>query len=193
MAQDQRIDHYIAKAQPFARPILLHLRTLVHRALPGTEETIKWGMPHFTVAGKNLVGIAAFKHHASLVIHNRPAIGEGMGQFGKLSSLADLPSDDDIIDTLKAARTALEIGAKPACKAKGSQKPEFPVPDDFADALQGAPTASAEFGRLAPSHRREYLEWITEAKRPETRSKRIATAVEWLSDGKKRNWKYEKC
>ncbi len=193
MAQDQRIDHYIAKAQPFARPILLHLRTLVHRALPDTEETIKWGMPHFTVAGKNLVGIAAFKHHASLVIHNRPAIGEGMGQFGKLTSLADLPSDDAILDTLKAARAELESGAKRARKAKASIKPESPVPDDFANALQDALTASAEFDRLAPSHRREYLAWITEAKRPETRAKRIAIAVEWLSEGKKRNWKYEKC
>lgn len=107
MARDQRIDSYIANAQPFARPILTHLRGLVHRALPDAEETIKWGMPHFTVAAKNLVGIAAFKHHASLVIHNLPADGEGMGQFGKLTTLADLPTDNVIIETLQSARANL--------------------------------------------------------------------------------------
>ncbi|MDZ4307945.1 YdeI/OmpD-associated family protein [Allopontixanthobacter sp.] len=192
MNSDVRIDEYIAAARPFA-PILNHLRKLIRQAVPDGSETIKWGMPHITVGGKNLVAFAAFKKHASLVIHNRPADSEGMGHFGKLTSLADLPADEAIIETLRQARADLEAGVRPVRQRTRNPKPEIPVPDDFAAALQSAPAASAVFDSLAPSHRREYLEWITEAKRSETRTRRIATAIEWLAEGKKRNWKYESC
>ncbi len=188
MTADPRIDDYIAKAAPFAQPILSHARALVHRALPEAQETIKWGMPHFTVGGKNVVGLAAFKAHAAVVIHNEERTGEGMGALGKLASLADLPSDEELIARFRAGTATLGTP-----KPKRDPKPELPVPPAFAAALEAVPAARATFEAFAPSHRREYLEWIAEAKREATRDKRIAQAVEWLAEGKKRHWKYETC
>jgi uncharacterized protein YdeI (YjbR/CyaY-like superfamily) len=193
MTRDPRVDEYIAKAAPFAQPILAHARTLVHRALPGAEETIKWGMPHFTLGGKNVVGLAAFKAHAAVVIHHEGPSGAGegkggMGTLGKLTSLADLPDDTALIARFQAGASALGTS-----RPKPAPKPELPVPPAFAAALDVAPAARATFDAFAPSHRREYVEWIAEAKREETRNKRIAQAVEWLGEGRKRNWKYEKC
>ncbi|WP_066527926.1 YdeI/OmpD-associated family protein [Erythrobacter sp. CCH5-A1] len=188
MTRDPRIDDYIAKAAPFAQPILTHVRALVHHALPEAEETIKWGMPHFMVGGKNLVGLAAFKAHASVVIHHEERTGEGMGALGKLTSLADLPPDEQLVARFQARPAAL---AQP--KPKRAPKPELPVPPAFAAALDAAPAARARFDAFAPSHRREYVEWIADAKRDDTRAKRIAQAVGWLADGRKRNWKHENC
>ena len=193
MSHDPRIDDYIAKAAPFAQPILSHARELVHRALPEAEETIKWGMPHFMVGGKNVVGLAAFKAHASIVIHHEGRSGAedgkgGMGTLGKLATLADLPPDDALIARFQAGHANL---AKP--RPKRAPKPELPVPPALTAALDAAPAARAAFEAFAPSHRREYVEWIAEAKREETQAKRIAQAVEWLAEGRKRNWKYENC
>lgn len=193
MTRDPRIDDYIAKAADFAQPILTHVRALVHQALPEAEETIKWGMPHFMVGGKNVIGLAAFKAHASVVIHHEGRSGAedgkgGMGTLGKLESLADLPPDGELIARFQARPAAL---AKP--RPKPAPKPELPVPPAFAAALDAAPAARVTFDAFAPSHRREYVEWIAQAKREETRDKRIAQAVAWLSEGRKRNWKYENC
>ncbi|MBY0343522.1 MAG: YdeI/OmpD-associated family protein [Sphingomonadales bacterium] len=188
MTRDPRIDDYIAKAASFAQPILTHARALVHQALPEAEETIKWGMPHFTVGGKNVVGLAAFKAHASVVIHREERTGDGMGALGKLTSLADLPPDSELIARFQSRPAALATQ-----RPKAAPKAELPIPPAFAAALDAAPAARAAFDGFAPSHRREYIEWITQAKREETQAKRIAQAVEWLSEGRKRNWKYEKC
>lgn len=191
---DPRIDAYIEKAAPFAQPILMHLRGLVHRALPDCEEGIKWGMPHFMVGGKNVAGMSAFKAHCAFVVHGEGRQGkeEGMGAYGKIASLGDLPGDDALVDKVKAAAAAIASGSG---KPKGAKapKPEIPMPEDFAAALAASPTAATAMQGFAPSHRREYLEWITTAKQAATRDKRIAQAVEWLSEGKKRNWKYEDC
>lgn len=191
MHTDPRVDAYIANVAEFARPILEHVRVLAHKALPDLEETLKWGVPHFTVGGKNAVGMAAFKAHAAVIVHGEDAAGEGMGNLGKIASRDELPADEELIGRFKAAGAGIASGKarRPAAKPK----PEIPMPDDFAQALGGAPKARATFDALAPSHRREYLEWITEAKREETRAKRLATAIEWLAEGKKRNWKYENC
>jgi len=191
---DPRIDAIIAKAQPFARPILEHVRKLVHGAVPEAEETLKWSMPHFTVNGKILAGMASFKAHAAFFVHGAGRMGEGagMGSFGKLTSVADLPSDAELTALLRKARDAIVAGVKPPRAAK-APKPDIPMPDDLAAALSANSAAKAAFDTFAPSHRREYLEWITEAKRDETRAKRLAQAVEWLAEGKKRNWKYENC
>ncbi|WP_285710414.1 YdeI/OmpD-associated family protein [Erythrobacter oryzae] len=193
MTRDPRVDDYIAKAAPFAQPILSHVRALLHAALPEAEETINWGMPHFMVGGKNVVGLAAFKAHASIVIHHEGRSGAedgkgGMGTLGKLTSLADLPDDAGLIARFQAGHANL---AKP--KPRRAAKPELPVPAAFAAALDAAPAARATFDAFAPSHRREYVEWIAEAKREETQAKRVAQAVEWLAEGRKRNWKYENC
>lgn len=191
MRTDPRIDAYIDKAEAFAQPILRHIRALVHSALPEAEEAIKWGMPHFTVGGKNVVGMAAFKAHAAVMIHGEDDSAEGMGTLGKIASLGELPPDEDLAARFRAAADAFASGKALTRAAK--TKPDIPMPDDFAQALDAAPQARAFFDTLAPSYRREYVEWIVEAKRPETRAKRIATAAQWLAEGKKRNWKYGRC
>ena len=195
MAQDLRIDAYIAKSAPFARPILTHLRALVHATIPEAGETIKWGMPCLTYKDKNLAGMAAFKAHVSFGIHGDGRAIEGMGQYGKIHSAAEMPSDAVIAKALLAAKdridttgTALKIGSKPKVA-----KPEIAMPDDFAAELAKSGGARERFDGWAPSHRREYLEWVTEAKRAETRAKRIAQAGTWIAEGRKRNWKYEGC
>ena len=198
MISDPRIDAYIDKAAPFAQPVLRHLRALVHRSLPQAEETIKWGMPHWTVGGKNVAGMAAFKAHCAFTIHGdgRQGAGqsEGMGSCGKIASLENLPPDAELAARLEAAaRRVATHGSAAKPRRKTAPKFEIAMPDDFAQALAGNAAAKATFDGLARSHRREYLEWITEAKRPETRARRVAQACEWLAEGKKRNWKYEKC
>jgi uncharacterized protein YdeI (YjbR/CyaY-like superfamily) len=191
MKTDPRIDAYIAKALPFAQPILAHLRALVGKALPDAAETLKWGMPHWTVKGKNVAGMAAFKAHCAFMVHGEGRQGDAMGNLGRVTSLKDLPSDDALAASLHAARDRLAAG--PAKRPKAPPKPEIAMPGDFAAALATSAPAKVAFDGFSPSARREYLEWVTEAKRPETRAKRIAQAVEWIAEGKKRNWKYETC
>jgi uncharacterized protein YdeI (YjbR/CyaY-like superfamily) len=195
MHTDPRIDAYIARQADFARPILEHLRRLVHAAVPEAEETIKWGMPFFTLKGRPLANMAAFKAHAAFglwqgnaVLGEEGAHRDAMGQFGRLASLADLPPDETLADLL---RRAAETAPKP--RAKRPPKPELPTPDDLRAALDAEPRAAATFESFPPSCRREYVEWVIEAKRPETRAKRVAQAVEWMAEGKRRNWKYESC
>lgn len=191
MEKDPRVDAYIAKAAPFAQPILNHLRDLIHQSVPGLAETLKWGMPHFTFGGKNLAGIAAFKAHAALVLHGEGRVEEGMGSYGKVRSLDDLPGDAELTARIRASVEELKTGTKKASRPKPAPKAEIAMPDDFAAALSGA--ARTVFDAMPPGARREYLEWITDAKREETRAKRIAQAAEWIAEGKKRNWKYESC
>ncbi|HEY0014072.1 MAG TPA: YdeI/OmpD-associated family protein [Allosphingosinicella sp.] len=199
MTRDPRIDAYIAGQADFARPILEHLRAAVHAACPEAEETIKWGMPHFLYRKRILAGMAAFKAHATFgfwggaeVVGEAGARREAMGQFGKLRSLGDLPPPEALGALIRKAMAAADTGEKrprPASKPK----PQLETPPDLAAALDVAPPARAAFDAFPPGGRRDYVEWIVEAKRPETRAKRIAQAVEWMSEGKRRNWKYEKC
>lgn len=194
---DPRFDEYIAKAAPFAQPILRHIRKIVHEAVPDLVETMKWSMPHFLHNGKNLAGMAAFKAHCAMMIHGDGRQGDAMGQYGKLASIADLPGDNELKSKIVAAseRIASEgtaLRKKPA-GAKKEAKPELPIPPAFVAALEANPAAMATLEGFAPSHRREYVQWIAEAKAEATRDRRIAQAVEWLAEGKKRNWKYEGC
>lgn len=195
MATDPDIDAYIAKAAPFAQPVLIRMRAAIHDAMPGLDEAIKWGMPHFLYKGKNFAGISAFKAHCAFVIHGDGRQGDAMGQYGKIVSLADVPSDNEIKAKLADAAARIDSAGtalkKPA--AARTPKPELPIPPEFVAALAQAPAAKAVLEDFAPSHRREYVEWISEAKRPETRDKRIAQAIELLNEGKKRYWKYEDC
>jgi uncharacterized protein YdeI (YjbR/CyaY-like superfamily) len=198
MNTDPRIDAYIANAAPFAQPILQHIRAVIREALPEAAETVKWSVPHWTHAGKNVAGMAAFKAHCAMMIHGEGRQGEGeqkegMGGFGKIKSIDELPPRDELVAKLRSAAQRVETAGSATPKVKKPPKAEIAMPDDFASALAGNPTAKAALEGFAPSHRREYLEWITEAKREETRAKRIAQATEWLAEGKKRNWKYENC
>jgi len=193
MGHDPRIDEKIAKAAPFARPILEHLRALVHKTIPDADEAIKWGMPHFTYVGKNLAAMASFKAHCAFSIHGESHDQEGMGTLGKIGSFADLPSDEELAKRLNEAKARIDRGEKGAWReAPRKAKEPIAVPQDLEAALAANPPAKAFFEDLAPSHRYEYLEWITGAKRDETRVKRINEALGWLAEGRRRNWKYER-
>ena len=193
--KDPRIDAYIAKSADFAKPILKHLREIVHEGCPDVEETLKWSMPHFDYHGGPLAGMAAFKEHCafgfwkgSLIV---PGSKEAMGQFGRITRLADLPSDRTLVGYVRKAAKLNEEGIKVARPLKHPKK-EIPMPADLASALKKSAKGRATFEGFSPSHKREYLEWITEAKTDETRRKRVETAVEWMAEGKPRNWKYMK-
>ncbi len=195
-SRDPRIDAYIAKAAPFARPILGHLRDLVHRAEAEIEETIKWGMPFFECAGI-VCHMAAFKAHCAFGLwRGGPTAKTGkeddaMGQFGRISSQADLPQDAAIVKLVKAAVARNRSGEKVPAKPQ-VQRAAIPMTAELRAALANNSAAKATFDNFPPSQQREYLEWITEAKTEATRDKRIATAVEWLAEGKPRMWKYRK-
>lgn len=198
MKTDSRIDAYIDRQAAFAQPILLHLRDIVHAACPDCEETLKWSSPTFMYKGKILAGFAAFKAHAtfgywsgSQVLEADPAQASAMGQFGRLTSLDDLPSRATLEDLTKKAMALVDEGVKPP-RATAKKAP-FTVPQDLRAAIDGTPAAAATWEGFPPSCQREYVEWVTEAKRDETRAKRLAQTVEWLAQGKRRNWKYENC
>ncbi|MFV0644902.1 MAG: YdeI/OmpD-associated family protein [Sphingomonadaceae bacterium] len=187
------IDQYIEQARPFARPIIRHLRTLVHRAQPECTEAIKWGMPFFVLDGKNLAGIGAFNAHCAFVIEGAgKGKTEGMGQCGKITSLDDLPPDSVLAEMLAQRAEDIRSGKSGKPSSKPKPKPELPVPPDFAALLAQYPEAEQHFISFAPSHRREYLEWIEDAKRVQTRERRMQQAVTWIREGKSRNWKYLK-
>ncbi|HTU11293.1 MAG TPA: YdeI/OmpD-associated family protein [Allosphingosinicella sp.] len=197
MKTDPRIDAYIDdKAADFAKPILRHLRALIHEACPECEETLKWSMPTFMYKGKILAGLAAFKAHATLGFWNESVLGEdekdrsAMGQFGRIAALDDLPPRDTLIDLIRKSMALIDSGAKAGQK---SSKAPFTVPQDLQAAIDGAPAAKATWDAFPPSCKREYVEWVTEAKRDETRTKRLNQTIEQLSEGKRRHWKYEKC
>lgn len=199
---DKRIDAYIAKAEPFAQPVLHHMRSLVHKACPEVTETIKWGMPSFDYKGPYF-SFAAFKKHcvfgfwkAKLLKDPKGYLGErkidggeAMGHFGRVTSLNDLPPDKVILDFLEQAKKLNDEGVKLPPKKKAPVK-ALKAPVYFMEALKKNKKALATFDAFSPSHKREYIEWITEAKSEATREKRLEQAIEWMAEGKPRNWKY---
>jgi uncharacterized protein YdeI (YjbR/CyaY-like superfamily) len=196
--RDPRIDAYIAKAQPFARPILERLRELVHTVCPTVEETIKWGFPHFQYNGM-LCSMASFKAHAVFGFwRGKVVVGEAyahnaMGDYGRFTSVADLPSSRVLTAHLRKAMALNDAGAKTstAMRPARAAKAELAMPEALQVALDADPAARLRFDAFPPSHRREYIEWIVDAKREETRARRVAQAVEWIAQGKGRNWKYD--
>ena len=200
--QDPRIDAYIAKAADFAKPILTHIRKLVHKACPGVTETVKWGMPFFEYNGTILCNIAAFKQHCAFGFWNASLMKDpegimqvkdrtAMGHFDRITSLKDLPADKILLAYIKEAAQLNAQGVKKA-PPKKAPKADLPEPPALTAALKKNKKAKATFEAFPPSHRREYIQWISEAKTEDTRDKRIATTLEWLEEGKDRNWKYRK-
>jgi uncharacterized protein YdeI (YjbR/CyaY-like superfamily) len=195
------VDAYIAKSADFAKPILKRLRKVVHAACPNVEEELKWNFPHFLYEGM-LCGMAAFKAHCSfgfwrgsLLAEKHPELGsqkESMGQFGRITDIAELPDDKLLAQYIKTAMKLNEEGIKPKKPANPKRKAAPKVPDYFLAALKKNKKALAAFDDFSPSCKREYLEWITEAKQEETRQRRLAQAIAWMAEGKSRNWKYEK-
>ncbi len=205
--KDPRVDAYVAKSADFAKPILSHLRTLIHENCPTAEETMKWSFPHFMYKsagdGKSrvLCSMASFKQHCAFGFwysggwimsdESKPS-SEGMGQYGKITSLADLPKDKALIKQIKAAVKLHDSGIKPAARTRSTDKKELEIPDYFIAALKKNKKALATFEQFNYSNKKEYVDWVTEAKTDETRKRRLETSVEWMSEGKARNWKYQK-
>ena len=196
---DPRVDAYIAKSPEFARPILTRIREAVHAGCPDVVETIKWSMPSFEYKGP-FCGMAAFKKHAtfgfwkgSLVMPEADGVEakDGMGHFGKLTSVADLPAKRVITGYIKKAMALNDEGVQPERKPKAPAKP-VAVPADLSAALKKNKKAKTAFDAFPPSHKREYIEWITEARTDATRTRRLTQAVGWMATGKSRNWKYER-
>jgi uncharacterized protein YdeI (YjbR/CyaY-like superfamily) len=195
---DSRVDAYIEKSAEFAKPILVHIRKLVHKGCPEAVETMKWSMPHFDHKGM-LCGMASFKQHCTLgfwkqsLLENDafPAQKTAMGSFGRITSISDLPPDDVIVGLVRQAAELNEKGVK--VEKKPSVKKDLVVPDYLNAALKKNKTARETFENFPYSCKKEYVEWIAEAKTDATREKRLATTLEWLSEGKRRNWKYENC
>jgi uncharacterized protein YdeI (YjbR/CyaY-like superfamily) len=196
-----KVDTYIAKSADFAKPILKKIRTLFHKACPEIEETIKWGFPHFEYKG--VVGsMAAFKQHASFGFWKGSLLKDSHKllskmenaamSFARLTDASQLPSDKVLLEYIREAVALNEEGVKLPPRKKPARREELEVPDDLARALKQNKKTLANFEAFSPSHKREYVEWIVEAKQPETRAKRLTTAVEWISEGKPRNWKYMK-
>ena len=198
MKTDPRIDAYIARQADFARPILEHLRAVVHEACPDCEETLKWSSPSFIYKGKILAGFAAFKAHATFgfwsggqVVDTSDKAPTAMGQFGRLTSIDELPPRAELAALTRKAMQLIDDGVKPV--RNKTVKAPFSVPQDLRAAIDAVPAARTTFEGFPPSCQREYVEWVTEAKRDETRAKRLAQTVEWLAEGKRRHWKYENC
>ena len=198
--KDPRTDAYIAKAADFAKPILNHLRQLVHRGCPEVEETFKWSFPCFMYQGM-LCSMAAFKEHCSFGFWKSELVlgkeagrtKESMGQFGRITALADLPDDQVLLGYIKKGMELNEAGIKLPRKITPKGNRVIEVPSDLKAALKSNKKAQTAFEGFSYSHKKEYVEWLTEAKREETRKKRIQTAIQWLAEGKSRNWKYANC
>lgn len=197
--RDPRIDAYIAKSAGFAQPILEHLRRRIHAACPDVEEGIKWSMPFFSYRDAPMCMMAAFKQHCSFGFWlSKEVTGgsdeDGMGQFGKLATLKDLPPDRQLATYVKKAMALNEAGVKRA-RPQATAKSAPALPDDLSALLAQRQHAAARkaWESFAPGAQREYVDWIGEAKTDTTRQKRLATTLEWLAEGKRRNWKYEKC
>lgn len=194
LRKDPRVDAYIAKSRPFAKPILKHLRALVHAGCPAVEETIKWGTPHFLYEGM-LCNMAGFTCHCAFGFWNGalalPGKTDAMGHFGRITALSDLPTDKVMIGYIKEAARLNQSGTKLPPRPKRVRK-ALAIPADLVAALKKSPKARDAFEDFSPSYKREYVEWITEAKAEATRKKRLDTAISWMADGKPRNWKYRK-
>jgi uncharacterized protein YdeI (YjbR/CyaY-like superfamily) len=205
---DPKIDAYIEKAQPFAQPILTHLRKLMHKACPDAEEAVKWGHPFFLYRGTILGHMAAFKQHCSFgfwgeeigaVLRDAKVVQDGgMGSLGRITTVKDLPSEKEMVGWIRQASALIDAGEHTSIMAARNKVVKAPKPapkasPEFVVALKKNKKASAVFEAFSPSCKREYVEWIAEAKRDDTRDKRIAQAVEWIAEGKQRNWKYQNC
>jgi uncharacterized protein YdeI (YjbR/CyaY-like superfamily) len=203
--KDSRVDAYVAKSADFAKPILAHLRDLIHKHCPTVEETMKWSFPHFMYKGpadrsaRILCSMASFKQHCAFGFwyaetsdsaSREAQTGLAMGQYGRIASLRDLPEDKELGKQIKEAVKLHDAGVKPAARARSTEKKELEIPDYFMAALKKNKNALVTFEQFTNSNKKEYVEWVTEAKTEETRKNRLDTAVAWMSEGKARNWKY---
>ncbi|MCD6012989.1 MAG: hypothetical protein K0Q79_2851 [Flavipsychrobacter sp.] len=204
--KDARIDAYIAKSADFAKPIMTHLRELIHAACPDVEETWKWSFPHFMYGGAILCSMASFKEHcafgfwkAALMQDTDNALQikdrEAMGNLGRIQNLKDLPKDGVMKKYIKTAMKLNDAGVKlpPKSKATAREKSTWEPPGYFVKALKKNKQAERVFNEFSYSKKKEYIEWFEEAKTEATKEKRMAQALEWIAEGKQRHWKYVNC
>jgi uncharacterized protein YdeI (YjbR/CyaY-like superfamily) len=200
--RQSKFEAYADQLPDFAIPIFGHLRALVHATCPQVSEEVKWSIPHFVHGGENLCIFAAYAKHCSFSFAKdslmadprlkssaaRPAAKRFMG---RLTTLSDLPPDDDLAAWIAEAMSLNDRGIKlPPRQSDGSKPVE--VPQAFTDALAANPAAKAVFDTKSPSFRKEYNVWIGDAKTDATRQKRIGEALTWIAEGKGRFWKYAK-
>ena len=195
--KDPRVDAYIDKSAPFARPILKYLRKIVHGGCPEVEETIKWQFPHFDYKGM-MCGMAAFKNHCAFGFWKAELIFGGdkkterdaMGHFGRITKISDLPDEKTLVGYVRRAAELNEAGVKSPSRSKPKKKGPLQVPDYFRAVLEKNAKVRKTFENFTPSNQREYVEWVSEAKRDGTRQQRLKMSIQWLAEGKPRNWKY---
>jgi uncharacterized protein YdeI (YjbR/CyaY-like superfamily) len=203
-----KVDAYIAKAAPFAQPVLAHLREVIHKACPDVVEEMKWSRPFFLHGGVILCNISGFKEHCSfgfwgaemgkVLVQDGVVQEGGMGSLGRITGLKDLPPDKKMLGYIRQAAALIDSGLGDnrvvvARRVVKAPKAAVEMPAEFAAALKKNKAAGKVFEAFSPSCRREYVEWVADAKRDETRERRIAQAVEWIAEGKQRNWKYQEC
>lgn len=197
--RDKRIDAYINKSAPFAQPILTELRARVHTHCLDVTETIKWSMPHFEYKGCIFCNMAAFKAHCAFgfwlgeLLKVEEKNGKAMGNFGRITTLSDLPSEKEFARLVKAAMKLHDAGVKIPARAKSTEPKVLDIPSTFLAALKKNKKAHATFEGFSYTNKKEYVTWYTEAKTDATREKRLAQAIEWMAEGKSRNWKYANC
>ncbi|MCH5596618.1 YdeI/OmpD-associated family protein [Niabella ginsengisoli] len=200
---NSKVDDYIAKSADFAKPILEHFRAIVHKASPDITESIKWGVPSFDYKGKMMCSVAAFKKHCAIgfwlgaqvkalkpYLEKATEAASEFGRIANITSVKDLPKDMDLIAAVKEAIHLADLGVTMK-RAPAKKSAELPVPEALSKALQKNKKAKEVFENFSPSHRKEYIQWINDAKTDATRDKRLASAMEWIAEGKGRNWKYE--
>ena len=202
--KDPRVDAYIAKSAEFAKPILTHLREMIHKTCPTVEETMKWSFPHYMYKGKAdrsprvLCSMASFKQHCAFGFwyaamndaSRESETGPAMGQYGRITGLKDLPKDKVLVQQIKDAVKVHDAGVKPRAVPRSTEKKDLEIPDYFSAALKKNKKAKATFDLFSYSNKKEYVVWVEEAKTEDTRKKRLETAIEWMAEGKSRNWKY---
>lgn len=195
------VDEYIEKSPDFSKPILNYIREIVHEFCTDAEEAIKWKFPTFMYKGKILCSMVSFKAYCSMgfwlhgemqTIKNLETDVEKTNMFslGKITKLEDLPSKPQLKKIILEAMELTDMGVK--LKKAAPTKTETAVPDEFQNVLDQNKKVLEIFQKASPSFRKEYINWITEAKTETTRNKRMEQAIEWISEGKGRNWKYEK-
>jgi uncharacterized protein YdeI (YjbR/CyaY-like superfamily) len=194
--RDPRVDAYIAKSADFAKPILTQLRQVIHETCPTVEETIKWSSPFYMYEGI-LCSTAAFKKHCAIIMWKGRLLPKDdakyvTGPLRKIASVDDLPSKKKLAGYIKALMKLNEEGTKTPARSGPKFTKPLVIPSELKRALSRNAKANATFKAFAPSHKREYADWISGAKGEDTRERRVKAAIEMIAEGKSRNWKYEK-
>src|SRR5438270_1264994 len=179
------VNDSLANAPEGTRPILVRLRRIFRQASPKLEEAIKWGVPCYLFKGP-VGGFAAYKQHVSWGLWKSRALNDPEGLLGrgvsvmagKITKVSEIPPAAKIIALIEQVIALNEAGIK------SPKPPEPELPADFAAAMKKAGKAARHYAAFTPARKWQYVNWVTQAKRAETRAKRIEIAVERIGEGK---------